>query len=108
MCNNNYEGSSGGMEMKAAELLWDHSTNRDFRYTTMLSDGDARTFNHLSSLQVYGHVGLQKEDCINHVATAQVGSVWEVGWLHPRRSGLRQAQTDDHQQVDGVLRKGSA
>ena len=67
-CNKNYEGSSGGMEMKAAELLWDRSTNRDFRYTTMLSDGDARTFNHLSSLQLYGDVELQKEECINHVA----------------------------------------
>ena len=67
-CNKNYEGSSGGMEMKAAELLWDRSTNRDFRYTAMLSDGDAMTFNHLSSLQVYGDVELQKEECINHVA----------------------------------------
>ena len=67
-CNKNYEGSSGGMETKAAELLWDRSTNRDFRYTTMLSDGDARTFNHLSSLQVYSEVELQKEECINHVA----------------------------------------
>ena len=56
------------LEMKAEELLWDRSTNRDFRYTTMLSDGEARTFNHLSSLQVYGDVELQKEECINHVA----------------------------------------
>ena len=46
--------------MKAAELLLDRSTNRDFRYTTMLSGGDARNFNHLSSLQVYGDVELQK------------------------------------------------
>ena len=37
-------------------------------YTTMLSDGDARTFNHLSSLRVYGDVELQKEECINHVS----------------------------------------
>ena len=59
-CNKNYEGSSGGMKMEAAELQWDRSTNQDFHYTNMLSDGDARTFNHLSSLQVYGDVELQK------------------------------------------------
>ena len=78
------------VEMKAEELLWDRSTNRDFRYTAMLSDGDAMTFNHLSSLPVYDDMKLQKEECINHVAkrlgTAQVGRVREEGWRHPRRS----------------------
>ena len=54
--------------MKAEELQWDRSTNRGFRYTTMLSDSDARIFKHLSSLQVYGDVELQKEECIDHVA----------------------------------------
>ena len=97
-CNKNYEGPLGGMEMKAAELQWDQSTNRGFRYTTVLSDGDARTFNHLSSLQVYGEVELQKEECINHVAkrlgTVQVGRVREEGWRHPRRSGQGQVETD--------------
>ena len=34
----------------------------------MLSDGDAMTFNHLSGLQVYRDVELQKEECINHVS----------------------------------------
>lgn len=67
-CNRNYEGASGGMEVKAAELLWTRSTNRNFRYTTMLADGDARTFNHLTSLRVYGDVEVQKEECVNHVA----------------------------------------
>ena len=67
-CNCNYQGSSGGMEVQAAEHLWTRSLNRGFRYTTMLSDGDAKTFNHLTSLQVYGDVVIQKEECINHVA----------------------------------------
>ena len=67
-CNCNYKGASGGMEVKAAELLWTRSMNRNFRYTQMLSDGDSKTFNHLTSLRVYGDVVLQKEECINHVA----------------------------------------
>ena len=70
-CNKNYEGSSGGMEMKAAELLWDRSTNRDFRYTTMLSDGEARTFNHLSSLQVNGDVELPNVSAVRKLAASR-------------------------------------
>ena len=67
-CNRNYQESSGGMEAQAAEHLWTRSLNHGFRYTTMLSDGDAKTFNHLTSLHVYGDVELQKEECVNHVA----------------------------------------
>ena len=67
-CNQNYEEASGGMEVKAAELLWIRSTNRNFRYTTILSDGDARTFTRLANMQVYGDVELQKEECVNHIA----------------------------------------
>ena len=37
----NYHGSSDGMEMTAAEILWERSVeSHRFRYTTMLSDGD--------------------------------------------------------------------
>ena len=68
-CNRNYSGSSGGMEATAAEILWNRSGIHDFRYTTLLSDGDAKTFTHLCSLNVYGEdVSLVKEECINHVA----------------------------------------
>ena len=68
-CNANYHGTSGGMEVKAAEILWGRSLNRGFRYTTMVSDGDARTFKHLTEKKVYGDdVTIEKEECINHVA----------------------------------------
>ena len=67
-CNINYSGSAGGMEVRAAELLWERSVQRGFRYTTLLSDGDARTFKHLCDLRVYGDVELEKEECVNHVA----------------------------------------
>ena len=57
------------IEMEAAEILWSHSLEKhNFRYTTLLSDGDAKTFKHLCSLNVYGDVSLTKEECVNHVA----------------------------------------
>ncbi|GFU82908.1 uncharacterized protein TNCV_3514861 [Trichonephila clavipes] len=39
------------------------------RYVSILSDGDAKTYQHLSSLNVYGScIKIAKEECINHVA----------------------------------------
>ena len=68
-CNRNYSGSSGGMEATAAEIFWNRSVIHDFRYTTLFSEGDAKTFSHLCSLNVYGQdVSLVKEECVNHVA----------------------------------------
>ena len=67
-CNKNYNSTSGGMEDTAAEILWNRSLERGYRYTTIVSDGDAKTFSHLTDLQVYGNVVLRKEECINHVS----------------------------------------
>lgn len=69
-CDINYEGSSVAMEMFAAHVLWNRSISHgQMRYTTILSDGDSKTFNHLVHENVYGReVTLKKEECINHVA----------------------------------------
>ena len=68
-CNRNYDGCSGGMEAAAAEVLWARSVERHrFRYTTILSDGDAKTFKHLCDRHVYGDMELKKEEGINHIA----------------------------------------
>ncbi|GFS59943.1 uncharacterized protein TNCV_3957391 [Trichonephila clavipes] len=58
------------MEVKAAEILWKRSIkNCGMRYVSILSDGDAKTYQHLSSLNVYGScIKIAKEECINHVA----------------------------------------
>ena len=68
-CNINFEGSSGAMEQEAGEVLWSRSIARNqMRYTTMLSDGDTKTFDHLCNLNIYGDdYPLNKEECINHV-----------------------------------------
>ncbi|GFX85490.1 uncharacterized protein TNCV_3716621 [Trichonephila clavipes] len=39
------------------------------RYVSLLSDGDAYTYQHLSSLNAYGYcIKILTEECINHVA----------------------------------------
>lgn len=69
-CSRNYSGSSGGMEVIAAEILFKRSISLcNMRYTTLLSDGDSKTHQHLQKLKVYGeHVLIEKEECVNHVA----------------------------------------
>lgn len=68
-CSINHQGSSGAMETTIAEIIWKRSESYGFRFTTMLADGDSKTFNHLSSLNVYGpEYSLMKEECINHVS----------------------------------------
>ncbi|GBM87287.1 hypothetical protein AVEN_2184-1 [Araneus ventricosus] len=58
------------MEMNAAAILWKRSVKEaKRRYTTLLSDGDGKTHQHLNEIKVYGkNVTIMKEECINHVA----------------------------------------
>ena len=58
------------MEVEAARVLWRRSEERhNLRYTILLSDGDAKTFNVLCELKPYGEgVVLEKEECVNHVS----------------------------------------
>ncbi|GFW16748.1 uncharacterized protein TNCV_1639841 [Trichonephila clavipes] len=52
---------------EAALKLWQGSEDSGFRYTTLLSDGDAKTY-HLNTKEVYGpEIKIKIEDCINHV-----------------------------------------
>ncbi|XP_068081863.1 uncharacterized protein [Anabrus simplex] len=68
-CEKNYCGSSNAMEKDIGEILWRRSLGKGFRYTTMLSDGDAKTHVHLNQIQVYGPgITIVKEECINHVS----------------------------------------
>lgn len=67
-CDKNYEGTSGGMESEMAVRLWRRSENLGFRYTEIVSDGDAKAFHDLQALKVYGEETiLTKTECINHV-----------------------------------------
>lgn len=51
-CDKNYFGTSKSMETAVA-VLWLRSEKNGFRYTGLLSDGDANTYAHLQSLKLY-------------------------------------------------------
>lgn len=68
-CNINFDGSSNAMEKEVAGILWRRSEQEcKMRYTVMLGDGDAKTFDYLVGEEIYGEgVELVKEECTNHV-----------------------------------------
>ncbi|GBN10289.1 hypothetical protein AVEN_54458-1 [Araneus ventricosus] len=37
-------------------------------YTSVLSDGDSKAFQHLTETKVYGDIEIKKEECVNHVS----------------------------------------
>lgn len=56
------------MEVQAGIILFERSLKKyGLRYTTVLCDGDSRTFLALQEADVYGYVKIEKEDCVNHV-----------------------------------------
>ncbi|GFX08447.1 uncharacterized protein TNCV_3269361 [Trichonephila clavipes] len=68
-CEHSKSGSSCAMEQEAALKLWQRSEGNGFRYTTLLSDGDAKTYQYLNTKEVYGpEIKIKKEECINHVS----------------------------------------
>ncbi|XP_070176739.1 uncharacterized protein [Littorina saxatilis] len=69
-CEVNYKGSSGMMEVEAARVIWRRSVNTNkLRYTTLLSDGDSKTFTELNDIKPYGEdIHIDKEECVNHVS----------------------------------------
>ena len=69
-CPRNFLGTSNAMEVECAKRLWGRSVQKHkFRYTAMISDGDSKSFDAVSSAEVYGkEKKIIKEDCINHVS----------------------------------------
>lgn len=69
-CGKNYDGSANSMEQQCAFVIWKRSVQKyGLRYTTMLSDGDSKSFKHIVEEEVYGKdVTMNKEDCVNHVS----------------------------------------
>lgn len=61
-CQKNTECNSGRMEVEAALTMFGRSIEKHgLRYTTMLSDGDSRTFNALQEEAVYGFMNIEKK-----------------------------------------------
>ena len=89
------------MEVGAAEMLWDRSLNRGFRYTTMVSDGDSRTFNRLTEMKVYGDdITIAKEECVNHVAK-RMGTALRKLTTQTKKTGVTLGGRGDWQIDEG-------
>ncbi|KAK3765279.1 hypothetical protein RRG08_062839 [Elysia crispata] len=56
------------MEVEAAKTIFFRSLGRGLRYTTLVADGDCKTFNELQELRPYGDTSICKEECTNHVS----------------------------------------
>ncbi|CAN8029505.1 unnamed protein product [Ixodes persulcatus] len=68
ICQKTTDKKAREMEVEAGLILFQRSWQRhNLRYTTVLSDGDSRTFLALQEAQVYGYIAVNKEDCVNHV-----------------------------------------
>ncbi|KAI0220451.1 putative N-acetylgalactosaminyltransferase 9 [Lamellibrachia satsuma] len=111
VCNKNFEGTAGAMDAEIAEILWLHSEQRHgFRYVTVLSDGDAKTDNHLVSHNVYGgDCQVTKEECVNHVSK-RMGTALRKVAAEGRQEGVvtggrgpRKADSCCDYQTDEVL-----
>ncbi|GBM89998.1 hypothetical protein AVEN_43447-1 [Araneus ventricosus] len=94
-CNVNHCGSSGSMEVQAAFKLWLRSEKNGFRYTSVLSDGDSKAFQHLTETKVYCDIEIKKrrmresrEQAIWHrssklcerMAVKRSYSWWKISW----------------------------
>ncbi|KAJ4430592.1 hypothetical protein ANN_19180, partial [Periplaneta americana] len=80
-CDINFYESSNAMEVEAAKRIWQRSVDLcKMRYTSLLSDGDAKTYKSLQELSVYGEeVNNEKEECLNHVAKRSTQCGMEEG-----------------------------
>ncbi|KAJ4440566.1 hypothetical protein ANN_08711 [Periplaneta americana] len=90
-CDINHYGSSGSMEMDTAVELRQQSECYGFRYKTLLSDGDAKTFMKLNEVQPYGEgFTIVKEECVkcvNHVGK-RLGTALHNAVLQWRSQGV--------------------
>ena len=63
------------MEVGCASCMWKRSIeDHKIRYTSMLCDGDSKSFGAICEAKVYGEVDVTKEDCVNHIAR-RMGSI---------------------------------
>jgi len=68
-CPKNFNGTANAMEVECALRIWKRSVkDHKIRYTSMLCDGDSKSFDAICEAKVYGEVEVTKEDCVNHIS----------------------------------------
>ena len=104
------------MEQEVGEILWGRSIARNhMRYTTMLSDGDTKTFDHLTILNIYSDEHpIDKEKCVNHIAKHMRKALctlkteaYKKEMIVIRRTQSWEIDYAGHRQVNNILRQGN-
>ena len=73
-CSKNFHRSSPAMESEGALMLWRRSEQQlSLRYTTLISDGDAKTHSLLCHEDPYDEAAIEMHDCVCHVQMASDG-----------------------------------
>ncbi|KAH9372563.1 hypothetical protein HPB48_008719 [Haemaphysalis longicornis] len=68
VCQKNTEKKAGEVEVEVSLILFERSLQQhNLRHTTILSDGDCRTYLALVDAKVYGFTPVTKEDRVNYV-----------------------------------------
>lgn len=68
-CSTNYIGTSGGMEVEGAKIMFARSVPQyNVRYVDYLGDGDSNAYKAVCEAMPYGaDVVIQKQECVGHV-----------------------------------------
>ncbi|KAH9383308.1 hypothetical protein HPB48_024428 [Haemaphysalis longicornis] len=86
-CQKNTNVGAGRMEVEAALELFRRSLSKsDLRYTTIVCNGDCRTYLTLCADETYGFMRLTKEDCVNHVQK-RMGTILRGIFTKSRKKG---------------------
>ncbi|GFV94392.1 uncharacterized protein TNCV_3352301 [Trichonephila clavipes] len=111
VCSSTHVGLSGEMVVNSAVKLWETSESIGFRYTTVLFDGDSKSFLELKERNVYGsETKIKNKECINHgskslgTALRQTIKDWRVKGVTlggKKRGSLAMQEKDDNRLVPG-------
>ncbi|GFO08334.1 hypothetical protein PoB_003483900 [Plakobranchus ocellatus] len=61
-CDKNFDGTSGMMEVRVAEILWEGVERHKQRYVTLVSDRDSKACNRICEITPHGEVQIEKEE----------------------------------------------
>ncbi|KAM7295256.1 hypothetical protein ISCGN_024761, partial [Ixodes scapularis] len=90
LCQKNTTCKAGQMEVEAALILFQRSLSlHSLRYTTMLCDGDSRSYHAIEEAKVYGYIEVEKEDCTNHVQKLMGTALRNLVQKHKQDDGGR-------------------
>lgn len=79
-CTINFKDCSGQMEIDGITSMFARSVDKfKLRYTTLIGDGDCKSYKAVTKLKPYGDEHLiEKKECINHVTKRMGGAIRDI------------------------------